>query len=155
MISPDGRAWEPSAPLVDRALVRALARAFRWRRMLDEGVYGTFDELAKAEHVSQSYVSRLVRLTQLAPDIIEAILDGRQPEGLQLESLLLDFPMTGAVNGKHVGQLIYLRLRRCRPEAGVRCDAAREPLISRRIAALPSRRSGGAQGKLSGAPKRV
>ena len=54
VISPDGSTWEPSAPLVDRALVRALARAFRWQRLLDEGTHATFDELAKAERVSQS-----------------------------------------------------------------------------------------------------
>jgi hypothetical protein len=81
VISPDGSAWEPPSPLVDRVPVRALARAFRWRRLLDEGVHATFDELAKAEGVSQSYVSRVLRLTLLAPDIVEAILDGRQPGG--------------------------------------------------------------------------
>jgi len=93
VISPDGHAWEPSAPLVDRTLVRALVRAFRWQRLLDEGVYGTFGELAKAEGVSQSYVSRVLRLTLLAPDLIEAILDGRQPDGMRLESLLVGFPV--------------------------------------------------------------
>jgi hypothetical protein len=92
VISPDVHAWEPSAPLVDQALVRALARAFRWRRLLGEGVYGTCNELAKAEHVGQSHVSRILRLTQLAPDIIEAILDGRQPERMRLEELTQGFP---------------------------------------------------------------
>ena len=80
--------WEPSEPLVDRALVRALARAFRWQRLLDEGVYGTFDDLARAERVSQSYVSRILRLTLLAPSTVEAILDGRQPPALKLDNLL-------------------------------------------------------------------
>ena len=70
----------------------ALARAFRWQRLLDEGAYGTFDELAKAEGVSQSHVSRMLRLTLLAPDLIEAILAGRQPEGMRLEGLLAGFP---------------------------------------------------------------
>ena len=96
VISPDGHAWEPTAPLVDRALVRALARAFRWQRLLDAGVYATFNELAKAEHVSQSYVSRVVRLTLLAPDLIEAILDGRQPAALQLDELLESSPLDWA-----------------------------------------------------------
>jgi hypothetical protein len=91
VISPDGRAWEPTLPLVDRSLVRALARAFRWQRLLGNGVYGTLDELARAERVSQSYVSRVLRLTLLAPDLVEAILDGRQPEGLRLEDLLEGF----------------------------------------------------------------
>jgi hypothetical protein len=93
VISPDGHARVALAPLVDRTLARALVRAFRWQRLLEEGVYGTFDELAKAERASQSYVSRLLRLTLLAPDIVEAILDGREPEGMRLEGLLEGFPV--------------------------------------------------------------
>jgi hypothetical protein len=92
VISPDGTAWEAPPPLVDRALVRALAKAFRWQRLLDDGAFATLDELAKAEGVSQSYVSRMLRLTLLAPDIVEAILDGRQPDGMRLEFLLNLFP---------------------------------------------------------------
>jgi hypothetical protein len=92
VISPDGHVWEPSAPLVDRALVRALARAFRWQKLLDEGVYGTFDDLARAERVSQSYVSRILRLTLLAPSTVVAILDGRQPPALKLDDLLEGIP---------------------------------------------------------------
>jgi ParB-like chromosome segregation protein Spo0J len=92
VISPDGNVLEPSEPLVDRALVRALARAFRWQRLLDEGAHGTFDDLAKAEGISQSHVSRMLRLTLLSPDLIEAILAGRQPEGMRLEGLLAGFP---------------------------------------------------------------
>lgn len=92
VISPDGRAWEPSEPLVDSALVRAFARAFRWQRMLDDGTHGTFNDLAKAEGVSQSHVSRMLRLTLLSPDLLEAILAGTQPEGMRLEGLLAGFP---------------------------------------------------------------
>lgn len=93
MISPDGHLWEPSEPLVDRALVRAVARAFRWQRLLDEGIYGTFDDLARAERVSQSYVSRVLRLTLLAPSTVEAILDGLQPPALTLGVLMEGFPV--------------------------------------------------------------
>ena len=93
VISPDGHAWKPPLPLVDRSLIRTLARAFRWQRLLGEGVYGTLDELARAERVSQSYVSRVLRLTLLAPDFVEAILDGRQPEGMRLEDLLEGLPL--------------------------------------------------------------
>ena len=92
MISPDGGTWECRPPLVDSTLVRALARAFRWQGLLDEGMYATFDELAKAERVSQSHVSRMLRLTLLSPDLVEAILEGRQPEGMRLEGLLAGFP---------------------------------------------------------------
>jgi ParB-like chromosome segregation protein Spo0J len=93
VISPNGHAWETSPPLVDTALVKALARAFRWRRLLDEGVHGTLEELGKAERVSQSYVSRVLRLTLLAPNVVQAILDGRHPEGTRLEDLLDCIPL--------------------------------------------------------------
>jgi hypothetical protein len=92
VISPDGGAWERPQRLLDSALVRALARGFRWQRMLDEGVHATLDDLAKAEGVSQSHVSRMLRLTHLAPEVVEAILAGRQPKGMRLEGLLAGFP---------------------------------------------------------------
>src|SRR5690606_6470207 len=62
---------------VNSALVTALARAFRWRKLIETGVHGAIAELASAERVSPSYISRTLRLTLLAPDIVEAILDGR------------------------------------------------------------------------------
>jgi hypothetical protein len=61
--------------------------------MLDEGVYGTIDDLARAKGVAPSNVSRVLRLTLLAPEIVDTILDGRQPAELQLEDLLAGFPL--------------------------------------------------------------
>jgi hypothetical protein len=81
----------PSA--ADTTLVKALARAFRWRRMMEAGRYATIDELAAAEKINSSYVSRLLRLTLLAPDIVAAILDGRQPEEVALPKLMQPFPV--------------------------------------------------------------
>lgn len=75
----------------DTTLVKALARAFRWRRMMEAGRYGTIDELAAAEKINSSYVSRLLRLTLLAPDIVDAILDERQPDGMTLAGLMEPF----------------------------------------------------------------
>ena len=86
-MTPDGNSWAPR-PRVDNAMVKALAWAFRWRKMLDTGVHATLDDLAKAKGVAPSYVSRVLRLTLLAPEIVEAILDGRQPAELQLDDLL-------------------------------------------------------------------
>ena len=74
-------------------MVKALARAFRWRKMLDTGECGTLDDLAKAKGVAPSYVSRMLRLTLLAPEIVEAILDGRQQAEVQLDDLLTDFSL--------------------------------------------------------------
>jgi len=74
-------------------MVKALARAFRWRKQLDTGVHATLDDLAKAKGVNATYVSRILRLTLLAPEIVEAILEGRQSAGLQLDDLLKGFPL--------------------------------------------------------------
>jgi hypothetical protein len=77
----------------DITLIKAVARAFRWRRMLETGRYATISELAAAEKINSSYVSRVLRLTLLAPDIVEAILDGRQPEGMTLPAIMKPFPV--------------------------------------------------------------
>jgi hypothetical protein len=92
VVTPDGAKWA-RRPRVDNAMVKALARAFRWRRMLDTGVHATIEDLARAKGVAPSYVSRVLRLTLLAPEIVEAILDGRQPVELQLDDLLEGFPL--------------------------------------------------------------
>jgi hypothetical protein len=76
----------------DPALVKALARAFRYQRLLDEGRYASISEMAAAEKIERGYLGSLLRLTLIAPDIVEAILDGRQPEGLGLPRLLQPFP---------------------------------------------------------------
>jgi hypothetical protein len=63
----------------DSTLIKALARAYRWKRLLDAGRFATIEEIAAHEHISASYLTRVMRLTLLAPDIIEEILDGRTP----------------------------------------------------------------------------
>ncbi|MET4279734.1 MULTISPECIES: hypothetical protein [unclassified Bradyrhizobium] len=92
ILPPAGAApWSP-APRVDGALVKAVVRAHRWRQMIESGKYASSAELAKAEKVNDSYLSRILRLTLLAPDIIEAILTGRPPTTLQLDELLKPLP---------------------------------------------------------------
>jgi hypothetical protein len=92
ILSPPGVApWSP-APRVDNALVKAVVRAHRWRQLLESGEYASSAELAKAENVNDSYLSRILRLTLIAPEIIEAILAGRQPVTLQLDNLLKPLP---------------------------------------------------------------
>jgi hypothetical protein len=88
IIAPDyGDAWAPAKPRPDETLIRALARAHRWKRLLEDGKYRSAGELAEAEGVTRGFVNRLLRLTLLAPDIVEAVLEGRQPKGMQLEAL--------------------------------------------------------------------
>lgn len=93
ILAPDGS--EILAPIRNRrdpALIKALGRAFRWKRLLDEGRYATVREIGKAERLALSYLSRVLRLTTLAPDLVEAILDGRQPPALDLARALDPFP---------------------------------------------------------------
>jgi hypothetical protein len=76
----------------DNTLVKALARAFRWKRMLESGEFVTIGGLAERENIAPSYMTRVLRLTLLAPDIIEAILDGWQRAGVSLAQFLEPFP---------------------------------------------------------------
>lgn len=77
----------------DNTLVKALARAFRWKRMLESGEFATIGELAEREGIAPSYMTRVLRLTLLAPDIVEAILDGKQGPGVTLARVLEPFPV--------------------------------------------------------------
>src|SRR3546814_14185228 len=69
VIAPDDTDWATERPRVDNAMVKALARAFRWRSLLETGVHGTIGEIAAAEKINPSYASRVLRLTLLAPDL--------------------------------------------------------------------------------------
>ena len=89
MQMPDGASSQRKA---DSALVKALARAFRWKRMLESGEFATIAELAEREGIAPSYMTRVMRLTLLAPEIVEAILDGKQQPELRLPQVLKPFP---------------------------------------------------------------
>jgi hypothetical protein len=102
VVTPDGRPISPT-PQIDNALVKALARAHRWQRMLEAGQYGSLTELAKAEKINRSYLSRILRLTLLAPEIFEAILDGKQGPELTMAKLMEPFPGEWDAQGSHFG----------------------------------------------------
>lgn len=94
---PDHEDWNPDEPaFTDDILVAAIVRAFAYKALLDANRYATVTELATATGQSISYVSHVLRLTLLAPDTIEAILDGRQPRTLQLQPLMRGFPLEWA-----------------------------------------------------------
>jgi hypothetical protein len=93
VVTPEGATWAPPRPRIDSTIVKAIARAFRWRKLLETDVHGTIAEIAAAEKVNPTYVGRILRLTLLAPDIVEAILDGRQPADLQVADLLRPLPV--------------------------------------------------------------
>jgi hypothetical protein len=94
IVAPDGSELTPtSKPQPDGTLVKALARAWRWQRMLDDGVYASVSEIGDAENISKSYVSRILRLALLAPDLVDAILGGRIDQAVMLEQLERPLPM--------------------------------------------------------------
>ena len=94
VITPDGAsAWVSPRTRIDNTMIKAIARGFRWRKLMETGVYGTIEEIAATEKINSSYVSRLLRMTLLAPSIIEEILDGRQPTKVTLAVLMRPFPV--------------------------------------------------------------
>ncbi len=94
VITPNGTMKAPvSRARVDSALLKALARGFRWRKLLETGDYATIEEIAEAENINPSYVSRVLRMTLLAPEIVETILAGKQPEGLTMARAMQPFPI--------------------------------------------------------------
>jgi hypothetical protein len=93
IVAPDGSELAPrSKPQPDGTLVKALARAWRWQRMLDDGVYASVSDIGDAKNISKSYVSRILRLALLAPDIVEAILIGATDQAVVLEQLERPLP---------------------------------------------------------------
>lgn len=93
VIAPNGAdAWALPRARIDSTMVKALARAHRWKKQLDTGRFQTVQDLAEAEKINPSYIARVLRLTLLAPDIVEAILDGRQGPELTLARVLEPFP---------------------------------------------------------------
>ena len=93
IMMPEGATMPTSKPRPDETLIKALVRAHRWRRRIESGQARSVTDLAEQEGVTDAYVCRLLPLTCLAPDIVEAILDGRQPKGLRLAEMLGNGPL--------------------------------------------------------------
>jgi hypothetical protein len=91
IISPTS--FTPPLAKHDNALIKALARAHRWRRMIEQGQFASITEVAKAEKINQSYACRILRMTLLAPDIVGKILDGRQGDKLSINDFTGGFPV--------------------------------------------------------------
>ena len=95
IVLPDGSHGHPiPTATIDNTMIKAIARAFRWQKLLENGTYTCLDDIARSEKIGASFVSRYYRLVLLAPDIVEAILDGRQPAELTVKVLLKSFPIT-------------------------------------------------------------
>jgi hypothetical protein len=94
VLTPDGvPAWGRRPARVDSTLVKALARAHRWQKLLDRTSYASVEELAKAERINPSYLARVLRPTLLAPDIVECILNRSCAHSVTLHRLMKPFPL--------------------------------------------------------------
>ena len=102
VLTPDGAPVSSRAPQIDSTLIKAIARAFRWQKMLETGRYETIKEIAKAEKINPSYVSRILRLTLLAPTTVEAIIGGRADAAPTLAEAMAPFPVAWARQAGHV-----------------------------------------------------
>ena len=89
MVLPEGAA-QPRR--TDSTLVKALARAFRWKRMLESGEFASISELAEKEGIAFTYMARLMRLSLLSPELVDAVIDGHQPANITLANLMDPFP---------------------------------------------------------------
>jgi hypothetical protein len=99
VLAPDGTRQDPGTlrcQQIDNAMVKAIARAFRWREMLESGEYATITEIAEAEQIDHGYVGRILRLTLLAPEIVEQVVAGKHPPALSVASLRHAFPLDWA-----------------------------------------------------------
>jgi hypothetical protein len=93
IMTPEGAKMPAPKLRRDDTLIKALVRAHRWRRKIESGRAKSITDLAEQEDVTVAYVCRLLPLTCLAPDVVEAILDGRQPKGLRLAEMLGNGPL--------------------------------------------------------------
>ena len=102
IVLPNGeRAVEQREALIDNSMVKVLARGLRWQRMLYDGTHASIEDMAAAEKINPSYVSRILRLAYLSPTIVEAILDGKYPAHLTMKDLMEPFPMEGERQEEH------------------------------------------------------
>ncbi len=94
IVLPDGTQGNPAPKAtIDNTMIKALARAFRWQALLENGTYGCIEDIARGEKIGASFVSRIVKLALLAPDIVEAIIEGKQPANVTLGELMRPFPV--------------------------------------------------------------
>ena len=93
IVLPDGsRGVVRREATIDNTMIKVIARGFRWHRLLHDGTYATIEDLAAAEKITPSYVSRILRLAYLSPVVVQAILDGKHPAWLTMRHLLEPFP---------------------------------------------------------------
>lgn len=103
LLTPEGHKWAPERQ-ANQPLVDALAKAHRWQEQLESGEHANIEDLAKDVGVDRTYAARVMKLTGLAPDIVEAILAGKEPQGVSLRKLQMDLPVCWREQRKALAQ---------------------------------------------------
>ncbi len=130
IVTPTGEIAAPVRTRADPALLKALARAFRWQKMLDSGRYCSISEMARAEKIERGYLGKLLKLTLLAPWAVEAIVDGRQGPEVSLPGLLEGVEVVWARSARPaIGQHFGCNVREPGSLRGIRTSVA-SPLVS-------------------------
>ena len=111
VVAPDGAPWSPPRARIDNTLIKALAGAHHWKKMLDEGRYGSVTELAVGERLDRGYLGKILMLTLLAPDIVEAIMDGRRSAERGVHVLREGSPVAWREQRDGSGNLTTKRIR--------------------------------------------
>jgi hypothetical protein len=103
LVTPDRGMLAPASMsriLPHSAMIRALARAFRWRRLIESGVHATVLEVAAAEQINPSYISRILRLSTLSPEVVEATVEN--PSSFPLDRVMKPFPVEWAAQTRQL-----------------------------------------------------
>ena len=81
----------------DPHVLRAVARAWKWRRQLESGAVSTIQDIALAENVSDRFVGRMIRMAYLAPSVLEALVIARRPPAIAINDLnaVAEWPWDG------------------------------------------------------------
>lgn len=87
IVPPDGETPAKAITAIDLPLLRTLGKAFYWERLIESGEVANATELARIFKLEGGWVSEVLRMTLLAPDIVRAILEGRQPRQLNLHAV--------------------------------------------------------------------
>lgn len=132
VVTPQREGGDTALPTrADPALVKALARAFRYQRLLEDGRYASISEMAAAERIDRGYLGRILQLTLFAPDLVETIIDGRHPEGLGLPRLMEPFPVDWGQ------QIAWLAASTVSPPVGSAMAASGHPAASATAVPVP------------------
>ena len=94
IILPKNLKKEEMVKCFDEKMIKAFAKAYKWKNMMEEDEIGALAQIAVKENITGAYVSKVFNLNFIAPEIVEKILNGEQPRDLKLQDMLVGkFPL--------------------------------------------------------------